>query len=118
MLLGYTQQQMLKVSESKESFERALVLIPNNSRILRELSIINYELGEYEAAWRNFQRFRAVQAQLSAEMLLLGIQLATELGEREAKQDYVLALKNLYPDSREYESYRRDLEHLNSAEGR
>lgn len=115
ILLGYTQQQMLDVDASKESFERALVLSPGNGRVLKELSIINYDLGEYSAAWRYFQQLRRAVGRLSAEMLLFGVQLADELEENEAKQDYILALKNLYPESREYKSYLRDLEHLKSA---
>jgi len=115
ILLGLTHLQVLEVKKARQSFEKALVLNPNNQMVLRELSILNYESGEYEQAWRYFQRFRDITAQPGAEMLLLGIQLANQLGDEEARQNYLLALKNLYPDSREYQSYLRDMQHKNSA---
>lgn len=111
VLLGLTQQQLLQQAKAMQSFERALVLNPNNRRVLRELSIMNYDAREYAAAWRYFQQYRNVTARPSAEMLLLGIQLARELDEGDAEASYELALKNLYPESREYQSYLRDMEH-------
>ena len=110
-MLGLTQLQVLEPEKAEQSFERALVLNPNNRMVLRELSILNYEGGNYDRAWRFFQRFREITAQPSAEMLLLGIQLASKLGNDEARQNFLLALKNLYPDSREYQSYLRDVQH-------
>lgn len=105
MLLGLTQQQLLKTAEAKRSFEQALVLQPNNTRVLRELAIMNYEEQSYQTSWVHFQRFRKRVAQPSAEMLLLGIQLAKKLEQADAEASYILALKNLYPDSKQYRSY-------------
>lgn len=108
VLLGLTQQQMLEEKNAIRSFERALVLNSKNRRVLRELSIMNYDSRNFQLAWRYFQRYRDVTRQPSAEMLLLGVQLASELNEQDAKASYLIALKNLYPDSREYQSYLRD----------
>ncbi len=115
MLLGMTQLQMLETDKARSSFERALVLNPRNQRVLRELAILEFEGQEFERAWRYLQQYREVTARASPEMLLLGIQLATALGREDDKQSYILALKNLYPDSREYSSYLRELEHNKSA---
>ena len=43
----------------------------------------------------------------SARGLWLGIRLARETGDRDAEGSYVLALSNMYPDSAEYQSYKR-----------
>jgi len=48
-----------------------------------------------------------VVARPDAELLLLGIELARELNDANAEASYALALKNLYPDSREYQGYLR-----------
>ncbi|MBT8149205.1 MAG: type IV pilus biogenesis/stability protein PilW [Gammaproteobacteria bacterium] len=109
-LLGLTQQQLLQLAEAKQSFERALVLNPANRRVLRELAIMNYDAKDFEQAWRFFQQYRKYTSKPSAEMLLLGIELARELNQPDAEASYVIALKNIYPDSREYQSYLRDLE--------
>ena len=110
ILLGLTQQQLLEPAAAKRSFERALVLNPRHSRVLRELAIMNYEAADYAKSWQYFMQYRQVVGQLNAEMLLLGIHLTDELNNSDAKVSFVLALKNLYPDSSEYQSYLRDSE--------
>ena len=111
VLLGMTQQQLLKTDEAKRSFQRALVLDPNNIRVLRELAILSYDDGEIPKSWEYFSQYRQLvrqqQSQPTAEMLLLGIHLAEQLGEKDAAASYVLALRNLYPNSKEYASYQR-----------
>ncbi|NNL11277.1 MAG: tetratricopeptide repeat protein [Pseudomonadales bacterium] len=109
-LLGMTQQQLLKIEQARRSFERALVLDRADRRVLRELAIMNYDARDFEGAWQYFQQYRRYTSKPSAEMLLLGIELARQLNEADAEASYVLALKNIYPDSREYQSYKRDLE--------
>ncbi len=110
LLLGLTQVQLLQIDKAKQSFERALVLNPSNRRVLRELAIMNYDARDFRQAWQYFQQYRKYTSKPSAEMLLLGIELARELKEKDAEASYVLALKNIYPDSREYRSYLRDSE--------
>lgn len=110
ILLGLTQQQLLEPAAAQRSFERALVLNPRHGRVLRELAIMNYEAADYTKSWAYFMQYRQVVGQLNAEMLLLGIHLSDELNNSDAKVSFVLALKNLYPDSNEYQSYLRDNE--------
>jgi len=110
LLLGFTQLQLLDTTAAKRSFERALVLNPNNVRALRELSIMHYEQKDYAAAWDTFMRMRDAAGGLNAEMLLLGIHLARELENSDAQASFALALKNLYPNSAEYQSYLRELQ--------
>lgn len=45
--------------------------------------------------------------QQSARGLWLGIRLARETGDRDAESSYALALVNLYPDSVEYQAFKR-----------
>lgn len=107
VMLGLSQQQLLQTDKAKNSFERALSLNPRNSRVLRELAIMNYEAKDYPLSWRYLQAYRRNVSKPDAETLLLGIELAKEIGEADAEASYAIALKNLYPDSREYQSYLR-----------
>ncbi len=116
LLLGFTQQQLLQLANAKESFERALVLNPSNRRVLRELAILSYDAREYTEAWYYLQQYRKYTSKPSAEMLLLGVELAGQRNDADARSSFVLALKNIYPESREYKSYLRDTERKQSAE--
>jgi len=107
VMLGLCQQQLLETAKAQRSFQRALILNPRNSRVLRELSIMKYEAKNFPDAWRYFQSYRKVVSRPDAELLLLGIELARELNDANAEASYALALKNLYPDSREYQGYLR-----------
>ena len=107
VMLGLSQLQLLQVEEAQRSFERALVLNPRNPRVLRELAILSYEAKDYPASWRYLQALRKVVARPDAETLLLGIELAQQLQDPDSEASFALALKNLYPDSREYQSYLR-----------
>ncbi len=107
VMLGMAQQQLLKSDQAMRSFERALVLKPRNAPVLRELAIMKFEQGDTAAAWQYFQSYRSITARPTPEMLLLGIKLAQQLDKSDAEASYVLALKNLYPQSREYASYLR-----------
>ena len=107
MLLGLCQQQLLETAKAQRSFERALILNPRNSRALRELSMMNYEAKKFPVAWRYFKSYRKVVARPDAELLWLGIELARELNDANAEASYALALKNLFPDSQEYQNYLR-----------
>lgn len=105
VLLGLAQQQLIDTTGAQKSFEQALVLNPRNTIVLRELSIMSYDAEKYRESWAYYQRFRQATKQRSPEMLLLGVQLAKNLGNNDAFVSYALSLKNLYPDSREYKSY-------------
>ena len=107
VMLGLCQQQLLQTTQAQRSFERALILNPRNTRILRELSIMNYEAKNFPSAWRYFQSYRKIVTRPDAELLLLGIELARELNDANSEASYALALKNLYPNSREYQGYLR-----------
>ncbi len=105
VLLGLTQQQLIDTQGATKSFEQALVLNPRNAIVLRELSIMSYDAGNFGRSWKYYQDYRNVTRERPASMLLLGVQLAKKLGDNDAFASYALSLKNLYPDSREYKSF-------------
>lgn len=105
VLLGLTQQQLIDTQAAIKSFEQALVLNPDNALVLQELSIINYDEGELSRSWSYFKQYRRAAQQSSPKMLLLGIQLADKFDDKDSMASFVLSLRNLYPESREYQSY-------------
>ncbi len=111
MLMGFCQQQLLKIDDARRSFERALVLNPSNTRLLRELAVMNFEAKRFSEAWEYLQSYRRRVKPLDAEFLLLGIKLASKLEKPNSEASFILGLKNLYPESREYQSYLRSKQH-------
>ena len=110
VLLGLTQQQLIDTQAAQKSFEQALVLNPRNAIVLRELSIMSYDAGNYSRSWKYYQGYREVTRERPADMLLLGVQLANKLGDGDAMASYAMSLKNLHPGSREYKSYLKQFE--------
>ena len=108
VLLGLTQQQMLKTDLAKRSFERAVTLNTRNTVALRQLTLMEFDAGNHQGSWQYLHAYRRVVERLDPELLLLGIHLARHLGESDAEVSYALALKNLYPTSKEYQSYLRE----------
>ena len=76
--------------------------------MLQELAIMKFDQERYVDAWSFFKRYRANTVQSSAKMLLLGVQIANKLGDRDSLASFALSLKNLYPESREYRSYLKE----------
>mgnify|MGYP000347894811 CR=1 FL=1 len=108
VLLGLCQQQMAEPAKALRSFERALTLNPRNKMVLRQLSVSEFERQQFEQSWQYLQSYRRLTPTLDAELLLLGVHLARKLDKSDAEASFALALKNLYPQSREYQSYARE----------
>ena len=98
--LGLTELQLGYEDEARTAFERALSL--NSSLVTSNLELADLALraGDHAAAVGYYERFRALSRQ-SARSLCLGINLARALGDDNQRASYEIALKNLYPDSRE-----------------
>mgnify|MGYP003670825222 CR=1 FL=1 len=95
---------------------RALAMDRTNQIALYELARIRYEAQDYATAnkyyvdsnkHKYYDTYRTVVRKQSAAGLLLGIQLAKAEGDRDSEASYALALRNLYPNSAEYQAYKR-----------
>ena len=105
--LGLCRVQLFDAQGAEEAFRRALTMDRSNSIALLELAQLRFDAGDYENAQRYYDTYRTVVRQQSARGLWLGIRLARETGDRDAEGSYTLALSNLYPDSAEYQAYKR-----------
>lgn len=98
--LGLTQLQVGNREAARAAFTRALALNDDLPVSNLELADLSYQAGDYQAAQRLYDAFRA-RARQSSRSLCLGIRLATAVGDGDQRASYAIALRNLYPDSPE-----------------
>jgi len=105
--LGLCRLKLFDTQGAEEAFVRALAMDKTNQIALLELARIRYEAQDYPTSLKYYDTYRTVVRQQSPAGLLLGIQLAKIDGDKDAEASYALALRNLYPQSAEYQSYKR-----------
>jgi type IV pilus assembly protein PilF len=99
----------LKLGDEKkaeEAFTRAAAMDRTQAESRLELADMNFSRGEYVVAQRYYDQFRGLSAQTSRS-LWLGIRLARVFKDKDTEASLVLALKNMYPKSREYLEYQK-----------
>ncbi|MBN7796143.1 type IV pilus biogenesis/stability protein PilW [Parahaliea mediterranea] len=104
--LGLCRLQLADNTGAEEAFRRALAMERSNAVALLETAILRYEAEDYTAAEKYYGVYRTAVRQQSARALWLGIRLARAEGDLNAEGSYAMALRNLYPDSAEYQAYR------------
>lgn len=105
--LGLCRVQLFDPQGAEEAFVRALAMDRRNSIALLELAHLRMDAKDYPTAEQYYAGYRKVVRQQSARGLWLGIRLARAQGDQNAESSHALALRNLYPDSAEYQAYRR-----------
>ncbi len=83
---------------AEKYFLQALDINPQGTIALLDLSQINFDRQNYLAARTYIQRYARI-ARHTADSLLLGIQIAQQLGDENAVSSYALQLRNNFPDS-------------------
>ncbi len=107
--LGYAAAQIGKEDEVEYFYTRALGLDDNLSVAMLELSQILYKEEAYSRSQEYLDQYREKVRPSSAEALLLGIKLARVFEDKHDEASYALALKNLYPRSKEYLVYIKEI---------
>jgi len=105
--LGMCQLKLFDTEGAEASFARALAMDRTNQVALVELAQIRFDAQDYATANQYYSTYRAVARQQSARALLLGTRLARVAGDRDAEASYALALSSRFPNSAEYEAYKR-----------
>ncbi len=105
--LGLCRRKLFDDQGAEEAFVRALAMNRTNRIALLEVAEIRFDAGDYPNAGKYYDTYRTVARQQSARGLWLGIRLARATGDRDAEGSYSLALTNMYPNSAEYQSYKR-----------
>lgn len=90
----------------RAAYEHALNLSPNYAPALIELAEIYFTAEQYAKSKRLLDRY-ATLAKPTARSLWLGIRIERIFGNRDKEASLALALKNLYPYSKEYLEYQK-----------
>lgn len=90
------------------SFEHALNLNQKNTAAALELADIKLSKKEYPHAKKYLDQY-ASNAKHTARSLLIGIKIERVFGNKDKEASYAIALKNMYPYSKEYLEYKKAL---------
>ena len=98
--LGLAERDTANREGARAAFERALSLNPMLPVSTLELAVLAYEDGRLAEAVERYDDYRKIARQ-NARSLCLGMQIGSATGNSDQVASYGLALKNLFPDSRE-----------------
>ncbi len=103
--LGRTALKLGDKDKAQAVFKRMLNIDSRNLLALLELAHLAYDDKKYELASALYDKYRTLAPQQSARGLFLGLRLSEVLTDTDARASYVLALRNLYPESDEYQRF-------------
>lgn len=99
-----------QANKAEQTYLQLLRHSPNSASALIELGAIEYGRQAYGKSSSYFERFTALlnlhQADHTPNSLYLGLLLARQHNDPGKAATYALLLKNLYPDSVEYQRYK------------
>ncbi len=102
--LGLSYLKLEQINDAEASFQNALRLNAKSPRSLLELSDILLQRRQYKLAARYLRDYSSI-ARHTPRSLWVGIQIERVNGDADALASYVLALRNLYPNSPEFRRY-------------
>ena len=102
--LGVSYQQLNRFEEAEAAFTKSLQLNPSQGRALLELAEIRFAQSNYSESSRLLARY-GMLVQPSARSLWSGIRLARAFNKKDDEASQALALKNIFPTSKEYQLY-------------
>ncbi|EED32606.1 type IV pilus biogenesis/stability protein PilW [gamma proteobacterium NOR5-3] len=105
--LGLCRLKLFDERGAEEAFLRTLAMQPDNTTALLEIAQLRVDADDSRNATLYYDKYRQLVRQQSSRGLWLGIRLARLTGDTDAESSYALALRNIYPDSPDYEAYRR-----------
>jgi type IV pilus assembly protein PilF len=75
-----------------------------NPIALLEMGYLRLAAGDVAGAQSYYGVYRTVVPRQSPRGFMLGIEVSRASGDKDAQSSYELALRNLYPDSQEYQT--------------
>tara|TARA_R110001583_G_scaffold59727_3_gene177579 strand:+ start:843 stop:1607 length:765 start_codon:yes stop_codon:yes gene_type:complete len=99
-----------QAEQAEQTYLQVLRLNPNSASALVELATIEFERKELGKSFKYFERFSSLvrlhQGEHTAKSLYLGVLLSRQNSDPGKAATYALILKNIYPDSIEYQRYK------------
>jgi len=90
------------------SFERAYRINKKKQVTILNLSILEFEKGNNQKAYDLFKEYKVLGGN-TAQSLWLGIRLERVYGDKDALASYELALRKLFPGSKEFKLYKSSI---------
>lgn len=103
--VGITALKLNKDKEAEEAFIKSAVLNPQMSEAYLESAEISYEHGDYSRAKALLNKYSSIQPNANPRGLWLGVRLEHHLKNQDAEASQGMALRNLFPDSKENKEY-------------
>ena len=113
--LGICHLELGNREEAEKAFTRALQLNPRLPRSLIEMAGLRFQQGDYQTAEAYLNQLDKLGVKPSARELWMEIQISRIKGDKNKLASTALALKNLFPLSREYKAYLESLKSEASA---
>lgn len=104
--LGRCYEKLDRPKDAAATYKRAYFMDKNSTPALLGLARSHFALADYPTAQAFYDEFKRLSPKQSASSLWLGIRLSDVFGDKDSHASYALALKNLYPKSRQYLEYR------------
>ncbi|MFA7552994.1 MAG: type IV pilus biogenesis/stability protein PilW [Spongiibacteraceae bacterium] len=105
--LGLAYVQLKKYDKAEAAFRRAYLMNKRNVGLVYQLADVYFLMGEYPKSQQFYDAYRKQVTQQPAQALWLGIRLAEKFDNQDAIASFALALKNLYPMSKELLEYNK-----------
>jgi len=103
--VGIAALPLNKLAEAENAFTRAATLNPQLSAAYLELADLAYNRGEYPRAKQLLNQYNNIKDRPIPRGLWLGVRLEHSLGNQDAEASQGLALRHMFPDSRENLEY-------------
>ena len=103
--LGLCRRRLGDDDGARIAFSRALSMSRGSALSMLELAHIEFDAGNWREAERHMENYKRFARRQSPRALWLGIRLSRKLEDEDAEASYALALRNLYPQSREFQQY-------------
>lgn len=103
--LGQIAQHLGKVQEAEEAWEKSINLNPKLAEPYLELAGVHFKAGDYPKAKRYLDRYDAL-SRPSPRGLWLSVRLERAFGNKDGEASKGLALKNMFPYSKENLEYK------------
>jgi type IV pilus assembly protein PilF len=108
--LGLCRLKLGNAAGAEEAFKRTISMQRDNLVALLELAQLRLDAQDTREASVYYDEYRMRVRQQSARGLWLGIRLARITGDENAESSYALALRNLYPESPEYQAHKQSVD--------
>lgn len=104
--LGRSYMQLENLTKAEDAFRRAFLMNRRDAGLRYQLAEVYFLMGDYPKSQQYYDSYKNEVKQQPAAALWLGIRLADKFDNKDALSSFSLALKNLYPTSKEYLLYK------------